>query len=167
MGGDLMMDAIIDRCLDLAKVDFTPTHRQPSLGRVLLVTAASLLCSLVADAFLVVVGKAVFPSIQGYQHFRFSDYSKLTAVGVIVACLAWPIVTRISSSPRWLFFRLAILVTLVLLLPDIYILYQGQPTEAVVVLMLMHLAIALVTYNALVHLAPIRSQRVKSTTASD
>jgi hypothetical protein len=59
-----------------------------------------------------------------------------------------------SSEPRWLFFRLAILVTLVLWLPDIYILYRGQPGDAVAVLFLMHLAIAVVTYNLLVHLAP-------------
>jgi hypothetical protein len=69
--------------------------------------------------------------------------------------VAWPVVTRISSDPRWLFFRLAILVTVVLLLPDVYILYRGQPTDAVAVLMVMHLAIALVTYNLLVRLAPI------------
>jgi hypothetical protein len=41
-------------------------------------------------------------------------------------------------------------------LPDFYLLYKHQPVEAVVVLMSMHLAIALVTYNALVHLAPPR-----------
>jgi len=44
----------------------------------------------------------------------------------------------------------------VLLLPDVYLLKQGQPAKAVAVLMCMHLAIALVTYNALVRLAPIR-----------
>ena len=57
----------------------------------------------------------------------------------MVACAAWPVVTRICSDPRWLFFRLAILVTLVLWLPDIYILHQGQPGRAVAVLMTMHL----------------------------
>jgi CDP-diglyceride synthetase len=89
-------------------------------------------------------------------HFQFSDYARLTIIGVIIACVAWPIVTRISSAPRWLFFRLAIVVTVVLLLPDVYLLEQGQPAKAVAVLMCMHLAIALVTYNALVRLAPIR-----------
>ena len=64
--------------------------------------------------------------------------------------------TRVSSAPRWLFFRLAIIVTLVLLLPDVYIWHQGQPAQAVAVLMAMHLAIALITYNLLVHVAPVR-----------
>jgi hypothetical protein len=66
-------------------------------------------------------------------------------------------VTRISSAPRWLFFRLAVLVTLVLWLPDLYLLDLGQPGRAVAVLMVMHLAIALVTYNCLVHIARVRA----------
>lgn len=41
---------------------------------------------------------------------------------------------RISSAPRWLFCRLAILVTLALWLPDAYIWYLGQPADAVAVL---------------------------------
>ena len=147
-----------DTILDLVKVDFAPAHRQPSMP-VLLATVISLVGSLAADAAIVAIGKAVFPSTKGYVHFRFSDYSKLTIIGVVIACLAWPIVTRISSAPRWLFFRLAIVVTLVLLLPDLYILKQGQPAKAVAILMVMHLAIALVTYNALVRLAPVRSGR--------
>jgi hypothetical protein len=60
------------------------------------------------------------------------------------------------------FFRLAIAVTIVLLLPDFYIWHQGQPVHAVAVLMVMHLAIALVTYNLLVHLAPVRPALVPS-----
>jgi hypothetical protein len=152
-------DALYDRTLDLVKVDFAPAHRPPSGARVLLASLAALVGSLLADAALVAIGEAVFPPTKGYVHFQFDDYSKLTIIGVIIACAAWPIVTRISSAPRWLFFRLAIVVTVVLLLPDVYILHQGQPPRAVAVLMCMHLAIALVTYNALVRLAPVRPQR--------
>jgi hypothetical protein len=155
-------DTMLDRSLGLLKVDFAPTHRQPSAARVVLATLISLVGSLALDAALVAIGEAVFPSTKGYVHFRFSDYSKLTIIGVVIACVAWPIVTRISSSPRWLFFRMAIVVTLVLLLPDLYILKQGQPARAVAILMCMHLAIALVTYNGLVHLAPVRAQRTNS-----
>ncbi len=155
----LAPDTILERSLGLLKVDFAPTHRQPSTARLVLATVVSLVGSLALDAALVAIGEAVFPSTKGYVHFRFSDYSKLTIIGVIIACAAWPVVTRISSAPRWLFFRLAIVVTLVLFLPDLYILKQGQPAKAVAVLMCMHLAIALVTYNALVRLAPVRTRR--------
>ena len=124
--------------------------------RVILASVLSVIGSLAADALLVVIGQAVFPSTRGYGHFQFSDYAKLTVIGVIIACVAWPIVTRISSSPRWLFFRLAILVTLVLLLPDLFILNRGAPGRAVAVLVVMHLAIAVVTYNCLVHIAKVK-----------
>jgi hypothetical protein len=149
----------LGRALGIARVDLAPAHRQPSSLQLAIATAASVAGSLAADALLVVIGQAVFPSTKGYAHFQFSDYSKLTIIGVLIACAAWPIVTRISSAPRWLFFRLAIAVTLVLLLPDLYILHQGQPVQAVAVLMVMHLAIAVVTYNCLVHIAAIRSSR--------
>ena len=155
----------VDRLMKLAKLDWTPPHRQPSGVRLVIATIVSLLGSLIADGAIVAVGKRVFPSTKGYVHFHFSDYGKLTVIGVLIACAAWPVVTRISSEPRWLFFRLAILVTLVLWLPDVYILHQGQPAKAVGVLMLMHLAIALVTYNVLVRIAPARpaSRRVGHT----
>jgi hypothetical protein len=36
---------------------------------------------------------------------------------------------------------------------------KGQPGKAVAVLFVMHVAIALVTYNALVRLAPVHARR--------
>ncbi|HEY6785709.1 MAG TPA: DUF6069 family protein [Trebonia sp.] len=153
----------VDRLLRLFRVDFAPAHRQPSAVSVVAATVASIAGSLAADALLVVIGQAVFPSTRGYAHFQFSDYSKLTVIGVVIACVAWPVVTRISSDPRWLFVRMAMAVTLVLWLPDVYILVSGQPAKAVAVLFIMHLAIAVVTYNCLVRLArtkPLARDRV-------
>lgn len=147
---------MLDEIASLARIDFAPRHRQPTIGQVLLATAAAIGGSLAADAILVAAGEAMFPSTKGYEHFQFADYAKLTVIGVLIACAGWPIVTRVSSAPRWLFFRLAILVTLALWLPDLYIWYLGQPANAVSVLVIMHLAIALVTYNLLVRMAPVR-----------
>ena len=138
-------------------MDFAPAHRPPSAARIVAASVISVVGSLAADAALVAIGTAIFPATRGYVHFRFSDYAKLTVIGVVIACLAWPIVTRISSAPRWLFLRMAVLVTLVLWLPDLYILAKGEPPRAVAVLMVMHLAIALVTYNCLVRIAPVEA----------
>jgi hypothetical protein len=71
---------------------------------------------------------------RGYAHFQFSDYAKLTVIGVVIACVGWPVVTRITSAPRWLFLRLAVLVTVVRWLPDLYILHGGAPATAVAAL---------------------------------
>ncbi len=146
---------LIERAEAFARLDLAPSHRQPSAGRVLVATIVAVAGSLLADAVLVSVGTRVLPSTRGYVHFQFADYAKLTVIGVLVACAAWPVVTRISSAPRWLFLRLAVLVTLVLWLPDVYLLVRGQPGQDVSVLMVMHVAIAVVTYNALVRLAPV------------
>jgi hypothetical protein len=155
---------MLNQVAALVRLDFAPPHRAPAAGRVALATLAAIVGSLAADAILVVIGEHVFPGTRGYVHFRFSDYGKLTVIGVIIAGAGWPIVARISSAPRWLFLRLAVLVTLFLWLPDLYILYLGQPTDAVAILMVMHLAIAVVTYNLLVYLAPVRPSRAVSPT---
>jgi hypothetical protein len=144
----------VTEALAVFKIDFAPTHDQPRLSRLLAATIVSLAGSLGADALLVAVGTRIFPSTRGYGHFQFPDYGKLTIIGVLIACAAWPIVTRVSSAPRWVFLRMAVLVTCVLWLPDLYILAKGQPAKAVAVLMVMHLAIGIVTYNALVRIAP-------------
>jgi hypothetical protein len=150
---------MLEQIASWARLDLSPRHEQPSWWRVVLAAIASVAGSLAADALLVLLGEHVLHVSSRYQHFQLSDYGKLTVIGVIIACVAWPVVTRITADPRWMFFRMAIAVTLVLWLPDLYILYRGQPPKAVAVLMLMHLAIALVTYNLLVHLAPVHPAR--------
>lgn len=148
---------MLKKAASLVYLDFAPEHRQPTAVRLLLATVVSVAGSLIADALLVLIAEAIFPGTRGYQHFRFGDYARLTVIGVIIACLAWPVTTRITSRPRWMFAWMAVIVTIVLWLPDVYILTQGQPGNAVGVLFVMHLAIALVTYSALVHLAPVRA----------
>ena len=151
-----MPQSTIQRALTFSKIDVAPAHRPPSAGRVVLSTVLSIGGSLLINALLVSVGTALISSTKGYAHFQFSDYAKLTVIGVLIACAAWPVVTRVSSSPRWLFLRLAILVTLVLCAPDLWLLARGQPADAVAMLLTMHLAVALVTYNVLVHVSPVR-----------
>lgn len=148
----------VRRLLALVHVDFRPL-RQPSLGEVVFASVVAIVGSLVADMILATLGQKVFPSTRGYAHFQFSDYATLTVIGVVIACVGWPIVSRVTSRPKWLFLRLAVLVTIVLLAPDAFIWFQGQPAKAVGVLVLMHLAIAIVTYESLVVLAPVRRLR--------
>ena len=150
---------VISRALNTVRVDFAPTARQPSALRVVAATIVAIAGSLAADALLVVIGERVFPSTKGYVHFQFADYAKLTIIGVVIAALAWPIVTRVSSAPRWLYGWLAVLVTIVLLLPDVWLLHQHQSARAVAVLMVMHVAIALVTFAAVTRIAPTADAR--------
>lgn len=127
----------------------------------MLAAVVALVSALGADAGLVALGTSLWPSTRHFVHFRVYDYATLTVIGVLVACVAWPVVTRASSTPRWLFFRLAVLVTLGLWLPDLWLLVRGEQARAVGILMAMHLSIALVAYNSLVRLAPARGDAVR------
>jgi hypothetical protein len=134
----------------------TSVRKPPKPIRVLVATILALAGSLAVDALLVALGTAAIPATKGYGHFHFSDYGLLTVVGVVMACAAWVAVARLTSDPRRVLFRLAVAVTIVLLLPDVWLLVRHEPPTAVAILMCMHLGIALVTYNALIHVAPVR-----------
>ncbi len=142
------------------RVDFSP-QLPPSAAAVVVATVVALVGSLAADALLVKIGVSLYPATKGYSHFQFSDYAKLTVIGVVIACVAWPVVTRVSSQPKWLFLRAAAAVTLVLFVPDLWIWYLGQSADAVFVLVWMHVAIAVVTYLALITLAPVRGRHAR------
>jgi hypothetical protein len=53
---------MLTRAASLVRVDFAPQHRQPSWPGVLIASVAAIVGSLLADALLVVIGQAVFPS---------------------------------------------------------------------------------------------------------
>lgn len=141
------------RALDL---DFPRGRNQPALVRWILASVVAVVVSVLACGALAAAGVAWFPETAGYEHFGFVDYTKLTVIGVGLACLAWPVVTWFSSRAWKPFLWLAILVTIVGLAPDAWILYKGQPANAIGVLVLMHFAVALITYPALVFIAPQR-----------
>ena len=135
-------------------LDFPLGRAQPSAWRWAVATVIAVGASLAACVGLAALGVTLFPSTAGYPHFEFADYSRLTIAGVLAACVAWPLVTLVSTRARRLFFLLAVLVVLASLAPDVWILHLGQPLEAVAVLMAMHVALGLITYPALVLIAP-------------
>ena len=110
-----MAGTALEPLLDRVHIDFVPADPQPSWVRWALASVVAVVGSLVADAVIVALGKKVFPGTEHFAHFQFSDYAKLTVVGVVVACVGWPVVTRVSSRPRWVFCWAAVAVTMVLL----------------------------------------------------
>ncbi len=136
----------------------------PSGLRVGLITAVAAIGSVFVNAVIVWIAKVANPSLQNYSHFRLWDYGTLSVVGVAGAGVAWYIASRYLATPRVVFFRVAIAVTLVLWAPDVWILVKHEPTRAVLFLALMHLTVALITYNLLVFAAPV-AMRGAATTA--
>ena len=157
-----METPLIDRTLAIARIDWTPAPNQPSAARLAIATLIAIIGSLCADAIIVTIGTHLLPGTAGYGHFRFSDYAKLTIIGVVIGAAGWPVLTHVSSAPRWLYGRLTVLISLALFLPDAWLLIRGQPLNEVAVLMVMHAAVAAVIYCSMVLIAParvIRSRR--------
>ncbi len=151
-----MKESSVRGILESARIDFAPTNSQPAPWRFALAAGLAIGLSLAADVGLVHAGVALFPSTRGFSHFRFSDYATLTCIGVVVASAGWPLVIRVSSAPRWLYLHAAMVVMVIAWIPDIWLAAKGETGRGVAVLAVMHLAVALVTYNAFVRVAPPR-----------
>jgi Family of unknown function (DUF6069) len=140
------------------RLDLPRGAARPSAWRWILGTVVAVGASLFACFGLVQIAVALSPALAEYGHFHFGDYSKLTIIGVIVACVGWPIVAWLTTQARRLYLWLAIAVTVVSLAPDAWILHLGQPTLGVATLAVMHLALAMITYPAMVFIAPNTSR---------
>jgi hypothetical protein len=128
----------------------------PTYRRVAAAGLAAAAVSLVADLMLATIGRAAFAVPASFDKFAFGTYAVLTVLGVAGATATWAAVARLSSRPDWLLTRLAALVTALFLIPDFLLLgTRGNPAGPVAILMLMHLAIAVITYTALTKLAPV------------
>jgi hypothetical protein len=130
----------------------------PTYRRVVAAGLAAAVVSLAAALMLATIGQAAFTVPASFGKFAFATYALLTVLGVAGAAVTWAAVARLSSRPKWLLTRLAALVTALFLIPDFLLLgTPGNPAGPVAILMLMHLAIAVITYAALTELAPVRA----------
>jgi len=130
----------------------------PTYRRVAAAGLAAAAASLVADLMLATIGRAAFTVPASFGKFAFGTYALLTVLGVAGAAATWAAVARLSARPKWLLTRLAALATALFLIPDFLLLgTQGNPVGPVAILMLMHLAIAVITYTALINIAPVRA----------
>lgn len=89
--------------------------------------------------------------VEPFGALSASPVTFLTVLGVGAATAVYGAVTRLSPSPDWVFVRLAIVALLISFIPDIVVLlYDAEATfGAVVVLMLMHVAVALICVGVL------------------
>jgi Family of unknown function (DUF6069) len=142
----------------ILRLDLPRGTAQPRAWRWVLGTIVAVGASLLACFGLAHLAVAIDPALSGYGHFQFSDYSKLTIIGVVVACAGWPILAWLTTRAGWLYLWSAIIVTVVSLAPDLWILHLGQPMGGVFTLVLMHFALAIITFPAMVLIAPQRAR---------
>jgi hypothetical protein len=139
------------------RLDLPFGRAQPRAVRVLIALVAAVVLSVAACWALATAAVALMPSTAGYEHFGFQDYAKLTVIGVVIAALAWPVVTLLSSHAHRIYLLADVVVVLISLAPDLWIIRGGQPIPAVLVLMLMHVALGVITYPVMVYGAPQRT----------
>jgi hypothetical protein len=138
------------------RIDVPRLRAQPRAGRFAAATVVAIIGSVAACALLALAGTALFPSTRGYEHFQFGDYTKLTVLGVLFAAAGWLVACALSSRARRLYLWAAVAVTIASFAPDVWILMHGQTAEGVFVLAVMHIAVAIMTYLAIVWIAPQR-----------
>ncbi len=148
--------SLIDRVLDRAGIVTPLERRAPSPQRFVVAAIIAMGASVALTTVIAKFGVRIFPAVRHYSHLRLFDYAGLTIMGVSAACAAWLAVSQLTTSPRRLFLRLAVVVTTVLLVPDLALLLLKVAPRAVLILVCMHLAVAIVTYNVLVRVAPPR-----------
>lgn len=138
----------------VTRLDLRPSAVQPSLLRTVAGVVAGVVLSLGVNWLLVRFAMMLFPGLAGFPHFQLSDFGRLTVIGALIACVGWPILTRLSSSPGWIYAWCAALGTLVLWLPDLYIWgHLHEPGRAVMVLGTMHVAVVVVSCLSMVVIA--------------
>ncbi|HKT56264.1 MAG TPA: DUF6069 family protein [Microbacterium sp.] len=145
------------------RIDAPGARFQPAAWRFVLASAVAVVGSVAACAIVAQIWMLADPATRGYDHFRFMDYTKLTVIGVVIACLGWPIAAALSSRARRLYVWAAYAVTIVSFAPDGWILLHGQSPSGVLGLAVMHVAVAVVTYWAVVLIAPQRDRPATTT----
>ena len=140
------------------RIDTPGARSQPLARRFLVATAVAVVGSVAACAIVAQVWMLADPATRGYEHFRFADYTKLTVIGVVIACLGWPIAAALSSRARRLYLWAAYAVTIVSFAPDVWILLHGQSPSGVLGLAVMHVVVAVATYYAVVLIAQQRDR---------
>lgn len=131
----------------------------PTVASLVLAFIVALAGSLAVDALIAHVAVLLSPALQGYPHFRFFDYARLTILGVLGAAAGWWMLAVVSPVASRLYAIAAVVLTIVLFAPDIWILLGGAPGGGVLALMVMHVAVAFVVYGVMTRLAPARPRR--------
>lgn len=145
---------LLDVAMRITRLGARPETRRPSLPFSALGTAVGVLLSVAANVLIVHLAVGLFPALAGYEHFRFSDYARFTVLGSLIACAGWPVLCLVSSAPVRVYTAIAVLGTVVLWLPDVYILLVlHEPARAVATLMVMHVAVPLVSCLSMVAIA--------------
>jgi len=135
-------------------VDWPKRAHQPRPVEFAMGSIVAISGSLIACIVVVTLASRWFRLALKYSHLQFADYCVPVIVVVAIGCAAWPVATWISSRGRRLFLCVAIAVTVLTIAIDAWIFDAKHVAATAVIMAVMHLGVASVTYLSLVFLAP-------------
>ena len=149
--------SIAQRTSRFTRTGPAPHAVPPALRRVAAAGLAAAAVSLAADLVLVAVGRAGIHRSRVVRQVRLRHLRPADRPGGGRGHRRLGDGDQAELPAEWLLTRLAALVTALFGIPDFLLLgTPGNPAGPVVILMLMHLAIAAITYVALLTIAPAR-----------
>jgi hypothetical protein len=127
------------------------------MTRLLVLGAVALAASIVANLGVRTIALAFIDVADDFQPLQPGPIIVVTTIGVVLAMLAFVIVSRVSRTPRHTYRLVALVALVVSLIPNIGLLisppdqeqFTGVTNSAVVVLMLLHVVTAAIVVAVL------------------
>lgn len=112
--------------------------------RLLMVGLLIVLAASVMNTLIMLGAKALFPVAPTFQPLQLQSFLPCTVIGVVGAVIAFALLVRWTKQPARMFRRIAVVVLLASLLPDLLLpfiqLFPGTIFPEVGALLLMHVA---------------------------
>ncbi|WP_211294327.1 DUF6069 family protein [Lentzea kentuckyensis] len=139
---------------------------ETSKTKVILGVLAAIVLASAANTAVSFAAQALGAAPEVIQGLTPQAYVFLTAVGVIVAAVAWALIRSKAARPNAVLRKLVPIVVAVSLLPDLLLFgIPGASPVGVVALMLMHVVVAAVAVPIFRTVLPLPADRTQDATA--
>lgn len=133
-----------------------PTETRTSTGKVALGVAAAIVVAAIGNAAVSWVAQALGADPNAVEGLKPQGYVVLTAVGVIIAAIAWASIRKRAKDPARTLGKLVPIVVVLSFLADVPLFFlPGSSAVGVVALMVMHVVVAAVAVPIFRRVLPV------------
>ncbi|SEQ77114.1 hypothetical protein SAMN05216188_10544 [Lentzea xinjiangensis] len=134
------------------------TETKTSTGKVVLGVAAAVVVASIGNAIVSWVARELGADPAAVEGLQPKAYVVLTALGVVVAAVAWAVIRRRAEDPARTLGRLVPVVVVLSFLADVPLFFlPGASVVGVVALMVMHVVVAAVAVPIFHRVLPVRT----------
>ena len=139
---------------------------ETSKTKVILGVPAAIVLASAANTAVSFAAQGLGASPEVIQGLTPAAYVFFTAVGVIIAAVAWALIRRKAARPNALLRKLVPIVVAVSLLPDLALFaIPGASPVGVIALMLMHVVVAAIAVPVFQKVLPLPADKPQDATA--